>query len=164
MGAGMGFGSELGCVVGILLAVAAMVLLFSAIQWLIGLLTLRWPTTPGIVLDSYIEEGNMKGGRGGRPIVEYQYEVNGKTYRNNRIYVGSNTAMSAGGFSDILIQLEARRYPAGKQVTVRYDPANPANAILESRAGFIAPGIGVLLLVIAIALPFIPATLLDRLR
>jgi hypothetical protein len=161
----MGFGTDTGCVVGILVVIASGVLLFAGIQWLIGLLTLRWPTVPGVVLDSYIQEGNMaEGGRGSRPIVEYQYEVNGKTYQNNRIYVGSSTAMSSGGFSDILYQLEARRYPAGKQVMVRYDPSNPANAILESRAGFVVPFIGLVLLIVAIILPLIPADFIDRFR
>lgn len=56
--------------------------------------------------------------------IAYQYTVDGKTYVSRQVGIGPDH-----GNLDVVALLQ--RYPAGKVVTVFYDPASPGNAILE---------------------------------
>lgn len=58
------------------------------------------------------------------PVVEYEYSVNGKRFKGNRISLAEIIPES-----DIESILD--RYPSGKEATVYYDPANPRQAVLE---------------------------------
>jgi hypothetical protein len=65
------------------------------------------------------------------PRVSYDYTALGQRYTGNKISFGftkaHNTHRSA--------EAELTRYPVGSQVTVFYNPANPAEAVLERKAG-----------------------------
>lgn len=88
-----------------------------------------WPSTTGVVIRSMVDAS------GGRTTsffanVMYEYEVNGMTYQGNVLRAGDQfirkTSRTMG-----TAQAKVDEYPAGRQVTVYYDPANPANAALE---------------------------------
>lgn len=94
----------------------------------------RWPSTPGKVLVSETQAKIKAPGDPGfnfhdtevenLPRVEYEYKVDGKTYRNGRITIGEKT-------SEYEIEEILERYPIGAEVTVFYDPANPQTAVLD---------------------------------
>jgi Protein of unknown function (DUF3592) len=58
------------------------------------------------------------------PVVEYEFAVAGTTYRGTRISIGED---SGGANMDATLA----RYPVAATVVVYYDPANPANCVLE---------------------------------
>ncbi len=96
--------------------------------------TAHWPSTWGVVEQSGIEEfQTLEDGRWRRrkrSNVVYSYRVGGNQYRSQRIAVrgwkvSSNIGTLVGG--------AAKKYPPGKPVEVFFDPANPAEAVLERR-------------------------------
>jgi hypothetical protein len=112
----------------------------------------HWPTTTGEVLVSTIDY--RRGNRGGRtpyPRVTYTYQVEGKPYQSQRIYFG-------GVIGGSLMTGVVKKYPAGAQAPVYYNPENPADAVLERSIpmakllGFI----GVIQIVTAAALYVMP--------
>jgi hypothetical protein len=56
--------------------------------------------------------------------VIYEFAVAGKTYRGSRIDLGTDSG-------NVAVAETLKRYPAGAIVAVFYDPANPAQCILE---------------------------------
>jgi hypothetical protein len=110
-------------------------------RWLAGLQ--GWPTVPGTIVTSFVEEfdsGHRKRWNDGRvrevvvqfmPVVEYQYEVAGKTLLSRTIQADQTLAGS-----DVFARAYVDRYAPGMQVRVAYDPANPARAALEPTKGF----------------------------
>ncbi len=89
--------------------------------------SVSWRATNGRVLKSRVE---VSGGNYASvsPYVLYEYEVHGQTYQNTQIKVGDRL-FSIRGSRDAYDIVE--RYPIGADVTVFYDPANPAEAALE---------------------------------
>ena len=84
-----------------------------------------WQPVPGTVLMSTLEA--RRGSRGhyvNYPVVHYQYRVGGTTYQNRKISPGMEWGGSGAG-------KVVARYPTGSQVTVYYNPENPAEALLE---------------------------------
>jgi hypothetical protein len=55
------------------------------------------------------------------PIIGYEFAVAGKTFRGNRVKDGFTPK----------VKPTLTKYPVGAEVEVFYDPANPADAILE---------------------------------
>lgn len=83
-----------------------------------------WPSTEGTVLISEVRD---EGGENGwRAHVRYRYEVAGQVYENSRIAV----AVEYGREGLQAHQELAARFPAGANVTVYYNPQNPADAAL----------------------------------
>lgn len=85
----------------------------------------RYRNVPGEIVESALERDDESS----RPVVLYNYLVNGHAYRGDRITFGqSNTGMPER-------DAEAVRapYPRGATVTVHYDPDNPARAVLDTR-------------------------------
>ena len=79
----------------------------------------------------------MRLGKGLRhyPDIRYDYEVAGKRYTSSSIrFSGAHFRTNDGA------QQVVDRYPAGSTVMVRYDPDNPATAVLEILAGRHLPG------------------------
>ncbi len=63
-----------------------------------------------------------------KPVVRYRYHVAGEAY------VGFRVAYSGYGSSRRAMDDLIRPYPVGRQVTVYYDPRNPAVAVLDIAA------------------------------
>jgi hypothetical protein len=108
----------------------------------------RWPTMTGTILSSIAESHRslVPGGRGQTviqwsPVVEYSYRVQGRDYHGSRLAFGADVA-GPRDFAEAIVA----RYPAGREVTVHFNPANPSFAVLEPRVAFAWP---ILILTIA---------------
>jgi hypothetical protein len=89
-----------------------------------------WPSTTGEVKKSRVEVHGYDHVNT-VPFVEYEYSINGTGYVSSEIYAGGLYLRdTARGKSESPYDL-IERYPVGMQVTVYYDPANPAKSALE---------------------------------
>jgi hypothetical protein len=112
-----------------------------------------WPTTPGTVLSSSIEEHtefdseNQSNSINFQPVVQYRYKVMGQEY------IGSKIAFGANRFDHARAQSISSRYVPNAAVTVHYNPQNPQDAILETQAAGskVFLWIGIVFLVIAVS-------------
>jgi hypothetical protein len=59
--------------------------------------------------------------------IVYRYEVHGVTYENDRVAFGQVVGASGTGWAEKQVD----RYPVGSQITVYYDPNDPANSVLK---------------------------------
>nr|WP_258123866.1 DUF3592 domain-containing protein [Mesorhizobium onobrychidis] len=95
----------------------------------------RWFPTPGKILSSRVEarevtsSGSGSGRRGSTetrsfPAITFEYKVGGKTFRSSRYSVQENV----GNFA---VPETLARFPKGADVTVFYDPSDPAKAVIE---------------------------------
>ena len=86
----------------------------------------RWPRLPVQIVSSAINTGISNVGRWWTPNVEFEYAVDGKTYRSTSV----RYFMPA-----FYQQAEARavqaEYPQGSEAKAAYDPANPRRSVLE---------------------------------
>ncbi|KIA79766.1 hypothetical protein QR66_14125 [Chromobacterium piscinae] len=94
-----------------------------------------WPSTIGTVERSEVEWRVRRGAdnhdqREYRAVVSYRYQVNGQTYSSSAIRIPD---IGFGG-SQTLAEDLARRYPANASIPVRYNPAKPEQACLETGA------------------------------
>ena len=74
------------------------------------------------------QRSSSNGGYSNYPVIVYQYEVHGKNYQSQRLKAGEQ-------FFNVNVSWQAQetvnKYPIGKEVTVYYDPNNPAECALE---------------------------------
>ncbi len=87
----------------------------------------KWPTVTGCIASS--ELGRHSSDNGGTTYsadIDYEFTVNGITYRSNAVdfVSGSTSNLSA-------VQETINRYPKSRQVAVHYDPADPYSSVLE---------------------------------
>jgi hypothetical protein len=129
---------------------------FAYLWWLgaKGDASTAWPSAVGSVLESRMEQRQVNAG-GERdntweyfPQLRYQYQVQGQTYHStNRRFPNPGYSRSQQEVAAILA-----RYPAGAQVRVYYNPANPAEACLETGQHWTAwAGKAITLLIVAVA-------------
>ncbi|WP_091840629.1 DUF3592 domain-containing protein [Bosea lupini] len=90
-----------------------------------------WSQAPGRIIRSQMAvrrppEGNEIGTVVNVPAVTYSFSVGGVTYQGTRV--------SLGDISGKYAQEALARYPAGRNVTVHYDPADPSDSVLEREA------------------------------
>ena len=90
-----------------------------------------WPVVQARVVESNLAGGPHGGNRRNssityRPRISYEYEVDGRTYRNDRIWLLTEPRSSnASGALDLL-----SAYPQGGSGPVRYNPDDPADSAL----------------------------------
>jgi hypothetical protein len=141
----------LGAVMFFALAVPGVLMILFSIRVLRERRKLQtWQQTAGRVLSTDIHEEKRSTGRMGFmldirritvyvPVVNYAYQVGNRDYQSGRIkfdWQGNWAVRSLGEAQTVL-----NDYPASKEVTVFYDPTNPAQAVLEreqSAAGMLA--------------------------
>ena len=108
-----------------------------------------WPTVQGTIVSSAVDSRRSSTSQG-RPRttfhadVRYKYAVGGAELVGDRVTVGDDTSTSSSDAREIVA-----RYPAGSKVTVSYDPANPAQSVLEPGVhgrAFKKPFIGIIFL------------------
>ena len=88
----------------------------------------QWPSTMGTVNASYLESrSSSEGGSTNYPVVQYSYRVGGQAYQGLKIAPGPEVGGTGAG-------KVVGRYPAGAQVMVFYNPQNPSDAVLETKA------------------------------
>lgn len=132
--------------------------------------SLNWPSAVGKVIDSRMIESTSTDSDGDssttyRPHVQYEYEVMGASYTNDKIKVGMVVSTSAVK----KVQETLARFPVGSTVKVYYDPNNPADSVLEQKAssnltlilGIIFLGVGLCMVLpigIVMLLSFFPGS------
>jgi hypothetical protein len=88
----------------------------------------QWPSTMGTVIASYLERrSSSESGYTNYPAVQYSYQVSGQPYQGAKIAPGPEVGGTGAG-------KVVARYPAGAQVMVFYNPQNPSDAVLETKA------------------------------
>jgi hypothetical protein len=87
----------------------------------------KWPSTMGNVVMSRIDRRSSSDGTTDYPVVHYSYQVSGQPYQGSKIAPG----MEVGGTGAGKV---VARYPSGAQVMVFYNPQNPSEAVLETKA------------------------------
>lgn len=87
----------------------------------------KWPSTMGNVVKSRIDRRSSSDGTTDYPVVHYSYQVDGQPYQGSKIAPG----MEVGGTGAGKV---VARYPSGAQVMVFYNPQNPSDAVLETKA------------------------------
>jgi len=110
-----------------------------------------WPSTEGKVIDSRVNREETRDSDGDRkiryrPIVVYEFRVDGRTYSGNRLQIGSlgykkHSAASAA------IKERTRE----NQCTVFYNPKDPAQSSLTAGlqlSHFLFPGLGMVLFLV----------------
>jgi hypothetical protein len=87
-----------------------------------------WLSVTGTVLMSSVQWGSGSNGGSSYPVVVYQYTVHGQSYQSQTIKAGEQ-------YLNVRVMGQAQatvaRYPIGSNVTVYYNPANPAESALE---------------------------------
>ena len=113
-------------------------LLFSWVQNLqMARASKSWPSVQGTVASSdavQVLESTDKDGKhhySYPAVVRYNYSVEGQDHTGSRISFGDHSSTRKRHVQEIV-----KKYPAGKQVKVYYDPDFPVQAVLERRAGF----------------------------
>jgi hypothetical protein len=82
----------------------------------------------GTISTSYLERrSSSDGGSTNYPVVQYSYQVGGQTYQGMKLAPGPDVGGTGAG-------KVVARYPAGAQVMVFYNPQNPSDAVLETKA------------------------------
>ena len=88
----------------------------------------QWPSAMGTVNTSYLERRySSDSGSTDYPVVEYSYHVAGQPYKSTKIAPGPEVGGTGAG-------KVVARYPAGAQVMVFYNPQQPSDAVLETKA------------------------------
>lgn len=96
--------------------------------------TESWPTAPGVITSSEIDQYDSDGTTMYSAEINYDFTVDDKPYNGNRITINSgNTSTS----SIKEVKKDLQKYPVGANVTVYYDPELPNNAVLEPGADFL---------------------------
>ena len=116
-----------------------------------GEATESWPSTTARILSSSVHEnvdrtrdanGRMQTKTHYEPVVQYEYELDGRTYQGYRIKAGDY-----GGTVNRAYEI-VNRYPVGAQVPAYYDPDEASQAVLEQGADrttvYLFGGMGVL--------------------
>jgi hypothetical protein len=125
-------GSGLGWGLGSLFMAVLSFLIYRGMQQ--AKATLTWPTTRGTVTCSEVVWTGFENS------TDETITSKKSTYRHNLSYQFSVGGMSYGstalgyrihGGSESALKLLVEQYPAGAEVTVYYDPANPKKAVLE---------------------------------
>ena len=87
----------------------------------------QWPSTMGSVIMSTLDRRSSDDGYTDYPLVQYSYQVGGQAYQGMKIAPGPEVGGTGAG-------KVVARYPAGAQVMVFYNPQNPSEAVLETKA------------------------------
>jgi hypothetical protein len=85
--------------------------------------TAAWPSTSGKILSSEIREDADK--ESTRASIQYEYTVNGQPYTSKTI-----RAFGVGKFNAAEPASRVKDYPAGKELTVYYNPENHSRSVL----------------------------------
>jgi hypothetical protein len=87
-----------------------------------------WPSTKGKIVTSRVE---LSSGRDMATVfakIVYEYQLSGRTYQFDQVHSGDEFFAQATREETYDL---VDRYPVGREVTVYYNPDNPADAALE---------------------------------
>jgi len=116
-------------------------MLFSLNEVYLGSTSQSWPRVKGTVVEATLWEYQVRpgGGRGPRSSVTqyqehivYDYIVNEKRYRNDRVaFKGDQKKTGIGSQNRRYHQSIVDRYPVGREIEVYYSPNDPGMSVLE---------------------------------
>ncbi|MBN8654225.1 MAG: DUF3592 domain-containing protein [Anaerolineae bacterium] len=113
-----------------------------------------WVSTRGTILASNMKVLKIPVGGGGRrgsrtnvPVVEYSYQVDGQSYKNNKLYAGH----AFGGDKRQVVEKFLEQYPEGSSVEVFYNLNNPAESALHKNNPSVR-GIAIVLIIANLSL------------
>lgn len=109
---------------GLLLVAALIVEHFAIGVFLKARETAHWPTAKATITRS---EMKLEPGSNPKALIEYTYAVGEQSYQSNRLRTRGNTESDR---ADVTALIE--KYPVASEVTAYYNPADPAEAFLES--------------------------------
>jgi Protein of unknown function (DUF3592) len=115
-----------------MVGIGVVLLVFGGYMGVQGERSRHWPIASGIITESSVQPNYSVTGRRRRSRsarITYRYPVNGTFYTSDLISYGK------GLFDNEYTQV--RLYPQGARVEVRYDPGNPARAVLDPGAGLV---------------------------
>jgi hypothetical protein len=144
----------------IFFAAGVVILVFGIIQVRKAQTAKTWPTTPGVILSSglnehteYDSEDHMSHSTY-EPYVLYHYTIMGQQYEGNHIAIGN------ASYDYRTASRKISLYPQGTNVTVHYNPDNLSEAVLEpkSAGAVILFLIGILFTVIGVVVPVVALT------
>ena len=95
-----------------------------------------WPATSGQITEAHVSHHTSTDSDGDSsdhytPNVKYTYQAIGQEYEGTKFGFGFQQSYGSSGKA----QAALARFPVGAQVTVYYNPNNPAEAVLERKAG-----------------------------
>ena len=102
--------------------------------------SVSWPSVTGQVITSYVSESSDDDGTMYSANIHYTYIVNNREYSGSRVSHGDLSTSDSRDAAKIVA-----RYPAEEQVSVYYDPSDPAQAVLATgfTSGLLLPlGLG----------------------
>jgi len=99
----------------------------------------RWPSTLGTVMTSRLETRSTSDGYTDYPFVQYSYQIGEQTYQGMKLAPGPEVGGTGAG-------KVVAKYPAGAQVMIFYNPQNPSEAVLETKA----PGLWIMWLLLTV--------------
>ena len=92
-----------------------------------GRQSLSWPLAEGTIISAQASRSRSSDGQSDyAPTITYTYTVASNTYNGTRIRFA---AVGGGDYSETRAILD--KYPAGRPLSVHYNPARPAEAVLE---------------------------------
>jgi hypothetical protein len=96
-----------------------------------GIPTTKWPSTPGEVLHSSIQEKDVRHNDSYdyNASITYTYTVNGIKYNCSMIQRGLGEQLKNTKFLYALFT--SKKYPKGTPITIYYKSENPAEAVIE---------------------------------
>lgn len=89
--------------------------------------SVTWPTTEGRITRAQLERSISKGKTMYSADIAYDYQLDGKPFEGGRVWMGNGSSSS----DPTPFRRAVERYPAGTAVRVHYDPADPAESVLE---------------------------------
>lgn len=111
--------------------VGAGVLLFSIMPTLYDAARMAsWPETPATLLQAQLVTSHSNKSTTYRVEAEYRYNIDGRDYHGSRVAIGAG-GDNVGDFQQTLGGRLENAYRIGQTVSVWYDPANPADAVLN---------------------------------
>jgi hypothetical protein len=121
----------------------------------------RWPSTEGTVESSEVkseiretrEDNRTRRRREYFAEVVYQFEVDGRSYRGQRLRFASVVSDSPAA-----AERDVAAHPVGSSVRVYYDPAQPEESVLDrsfATSSFLLPSFGLVLLVFGLTLGYL---------
>jgi len=113
--------------------------------------TQRWLPAPGKIISASFIEGsnNTSSGYDYEKKIKYEYTVEGKTYVSSRVAIWEMSSNRSEALRDV-----EEIFPAGKEVTVYYNPLDPQEAVLrpgEFRGARFVTFLGIMMVIIPLA-------------
>jgi len=108
-----------------------------------------WPKASGLIVTSTIKrEPGPKGGEQITPVIEYEFQYQGRSFRTSHWRLGNFTVGNSYSADPVVA-----RYPVGASVTVFVNPRHPEKSVLEtipSALSWVPFGFGVFFLFLSV--------------